>query len=131
MSMTDPIADMFTRIRNAQMVGHAEVSMPASKVKAEIARVLKDEGYIEDFARRDEDGKAVLSIALKYHEGRPVIDRLERVSTPGLRVYKRKDELPKVLGGLGIAIVSTSKGVMSDRAARAAGQGGEVIAVVA
>ena len=131
MSMTDPIADMFTRIRNAQMVGHVDVSMPASKVKTEIARVLKDEGYIEDYARRDEDGKPVLSIALKYHDGRPVIDRLERISTPGLRVYKRKDELPKVLGGLGIAIVSTSKGVMSDRAARAAGQGGEVIGVVA
>jgi small subunit ribosomal protein S8 len=131
MSMTDPIADMFTRIRNAQMVGHVEVSMPASKVKAEIARVLKDEGYIEDFARREDDGKNVLSIALKYHDGRPVIDRLERISTPGLRVYKRKDELPTVLGGLGIAIVSTSKGVMSDRAARAAGQGGEVIGVVA
>ena len=131
MSMTDPIADMFTRIRNAQMVGHAEVTMPNSKVKAEIARVLKDEGYIEDFARRDTDGKPVLSIALKYHEGRPVIDRLERVSTPGLRVYRRKDELPKVLGDLGVAIVSTSKGVMSDRAARAAGQGGEVIGVVA
>jgi small subunit ribosomal protein S8 len=129
--MTDPIADMFTRIRNAQMVGHVEVSMPASKVKAEIARVLKDEGYIEDFARREDDGKNVLSIALKYHDGRPVIDRLERISTPGLRVYKRKDELPTVLGGLGIAIVSTSKGVMSDRAARAAGQGGEVIGVVA
>jgi small subunit ribosomal protein S8 len=129
--MTDPIADMFTRIRNAQMVGHVDVSMPASKVKTEIARVLKDEGYIEDYTRRDEDGKPVLSIALKYYEGRPVIDRLERVSTPGLRVYKRKDELPKVLGGLGIAIVSTSKGVMSDRAARAAGQGGEVIGVVA
>jgi small subunit ribosomal protein S8 len=131
MSMTDPIADMFTRIRNAQMVGHAEVSMPNSKVKAEIARVLKDEGYIEDFARRDAEGKPVLSIALKYHEGRPVIDRLERVSRPGLRVYRRKDELPKVLGGLGVAIVSTSQGVMSDRAARAAGQGGEVIGVVA
>jgi len=131
MSMTDPIADMFTRIRNGQMVGHAEVSMPASKVKLEIARVLKDEGYIEDFARREQDGKPVLSIALKYHEGRPVIDRLERISTPGLRVYKRKDQLPKVLGGLGVAIVSTSRGVMSDRAARAAGQGGEVIGVVA
>ena len=131
MSMTDPIADMFTRIRNAQMVGHAEVTMPNSKVKAEIARVLKDEGYIEDFARRDTEGKPVLSIALKYHEGRPVIDRLERVSRPGLRVYRRKDELPKVLGGLGVAIVSTSQGVMSDRAARAAGQGGEVIGVVA
>jgi small subunit ribosomal protein S8 len=131
MSMTDPIADMFTRIRNAQMIGHVDVSMPASKVKFEIARVLKEEGYIEDFARRDQEGKAVLSIALKYHEGRPVIDRLERISTPGLRVYKRKDQLPKVLGGLGIAIVSTPKGVMSDRAARAAGQGGEVIGVVA
>jgi small subunit ribosomal protein S8 len=129
--MTDPIADMFTRIRNAQMIGHVDVSMPASKVKFEIARVLKEEGYIEDFARRDQEGKAVLSIALKYHEGRPVIDRLERISTPGLRVYKRKDQLPKVLGGLGIAIVSTPKGVMSDRAARAAGQGGEVIGVVA
>ena len=131
MSMTDPIADMFTRIRNAQMIGHAEVTMPASKVKAEIARVLKEEGYIEDFAKREAEGKPVLAISLKYYEGRPVIDRLERVSTPGLRVYKRKDELPKVLGGLGIAIVSTSQGVMSDRAARAAGQGGEVIGVVA
>ena len=131
MSMTDPIADMFTRIRNAQMVGHAEVSMPNSKVKSEIARLLKDEGYIEDFANRDVEGKPVLAISLKYHEGRPVIDRLERVSRPGLRVYKRKDDLPKVLGGLGVAIVSTSKGVMTDRAARAAGQGGEVIGVVA
>ena len=130
MSMTDPIADMFTRIRNAQMIGHAEVAMPASKVKAEIARVLKDEGYIEDFRREDVEGKPVLSISLKYYEGRPVIDRLERISTPGLRVYKGKDSLPKVLGGLGIAIVSTSKGVMTDRAARAAGHGGEVIGVV-
>jgi small subunit ribosomal protein S8 len=131
MSMTDPIADMFTRIRNAQMIGHTDVSMPASKVKAEIARVLKDEGYIEDFARSEVEGKPTLSIALKYHEGRPVIDRLDRVSRPGLRVYKRNDELPKVLGGLGVAIISTSQGVMSDRAARAAGQGGEVIGVVA
>ncbi|HLW74160.1 MAG TPA: 30S ribosomal protein S8 [Gammaproteobacteria bacterium] len=131
MSMTDPIADMFTRIRNAQMIGHTDVSMPASKVKAEIARVLKDEGYIEDYSRHEVEGKPTLSITLKYYEGRPVIDRLERVSRPGLRVYKRQDELPKVLGGLGIAIVSTSKGVMSDRAARAAGQGGEVIGVVA
>jgi small subunit ribosomal protein S8 len=131
MSMTDPIADMFTRIRNAQMIGHTDVSMPASKVKAEIARVLKEEGYIEDFARREVEGKPTLSIALKYHEGRPVIDRLDRVSRPGLRVYKRNDELPKVLGGLGVAIISTSQGVMSDRAARAAGQGGEVIGVVA
>ena len=131
MSMTDPIADMFTRIRNAQMVGHAEVSMPSSKVKAEIARLLKDEGYIEDFGNRETEGKTMLSIALKYHDGRPVIDRLERVSRPGLRVYRGKDDLPKVLGGLGVAIVSTSKGVMTDRAARAAGQGGEVIGVVA
>jgi small subunit ribosomal protein S8 len=131
MSMTDPIADMFTRIRNAQMVGHVEVSMPNSKVKTEIARLLKDEGYIEDFAHREMEGKPVLNIALKYHDGRPVIDRLERVSRPGLRVYRRKDQLPTVLGGLGVAIVSTSQGVMSDRAARAAGQGGEVIGVVA
>ena len=131
MSMTDPIADMFTRIRNAQMVGHVEVSMPNSKVKTEIARLLKDEGYIENFVHRDAEGKPVLSIALKYHDGRPVIDRLERVSRPGLRVYRRKDQLPTVLGGLGVAIVSTSQGVMSDRAARAAGQGGEVIGVVA
>jgi small subunit ribosomal protein S8 len=131
MSMTDPIADMFTRIRNAQMIGHTDVAMPASKVKAEIARVLKDEGYIEDFRREDVEGKPVLSISLKYYEGRPVIDRLERVSRPGLRVYKSKDQLPKVLGGLGVAIVSTSQGVMSDRAARAAGHGGEVLGVVA
>jgi len=131
MSMTDPIADMFTRIRNAQMVGHVEVSMPNSKVKTEIARLLKDEGYIENFAHRETEGKPVLNIALKYHDGRPVIDRLERVSRPGLRVYRRKDQLPTVLGGLGVAIVSTSQGVMSDRAARAAGQGGEVIGVVA
>jgi small subunit ribosomal protein S8 len=131
MSMTDPIADMFTRIRNAQMIGHVEVAMPASKVKAEIARVLKDEGYIEDFSRQDVEGKPVLSITLKYYEGRPVIDRLDRVSRPGLRVYKSKDQLPKVLGGLGVAIVSTSQGVMSDRAARAAGHGGEVLGVVA
>lgn len=131
MSMTDPIADMFTRIRNAQMIGHTDVSMPASKVKAEIARVLKDEGYIENFSREDVEGKPVLTIALKYYEGRPVIDRLDRVSRPGLRVYKSKDKLPKVLGGLGVAIVSTSQGVMSDRAARAGGHGGEIIGVVA
>ena len=131
MSMTDPIADMFTRIRNAQMIGHVEVAMPASKVKAEIARVLKDEGYIEEFARADVEGKPVLNITLKYYEGRPVIDGLDRVSRPGLRVYKRNDQLPKVLGGLGVAIVSTSQGVMSDRAARAGGHGGEIIGVVA
>ena len=131
MSMTDPIADMFTRIRNAQMIGHTDVSMPASKVKAEIARVLKDEGYIEEFTRADVEGKPTLNIVLKYYEGRPVIDRIDRVSRPGLRVYKRNDELPKVLGGLGVAIVSTSQGVMSDRAARAGGHGGEIIGVVA
>jgi small subunit ribosomal protein S8 len=131
MSMTDPIADMFTRIRNAQMIGHTDVSMPASKVKAEIARVLKDEGYIEEFTRADVEGKPTLNIVLKYYEGRPVIDRIDRVSRPGLRVYKRNDQLPKVLGGLGVAIVSTSQGVMSDRAARAGGHGGEIIGVVA
>jgi small subunit ribosomal protein S8 len=128
--MTDPIADMFTRIRNGQLVGREDVSMPASGIKCEIARVLKEEGYIEDFARREQDGKAELSVTLKYHQGRPVIDHIRRVSRPGLRVYKRKDELPKVLGGLGIAIVSTPQGLMSDRAARAAGQGGEVICYV-
>ncbi len=131
MSMTDPIADMFTRIRNAQMIGHVDVNMPASKVKAEIARLLKDEGYIEGFESRELEGKPTLTVTLKYYEGRPVIERLERVSTPGLRVYKGKEELPKVLGGLGVAIVSTPKGLMSDRAARAAGHGGEIIGVVA
>lgn len=130
MSMTDPIADMFTRIRNAQLVGRTEVSMPASNIKSEIARVLKDEGYIEEFVRRDQDGKSELLVTLKYHQGRPVIDHIRRISRPGLRVYKRKDEMPSVLGGLGIAIISTPKGVMSDRAARAAGQGGEVLCFV-
>lgn len=130
MSMTDPIADMLTRIRNAQQIGAADVGMPASKVKREIARVLKDEGYIEDCVAQDLDGKPGLLIRLKYHQGRPVIARLERVSRPGLRVYKRKDQLPRVLGGLGVAIVSTSRGVMTDRAARAAGQGGEVLCFV-
>ncbi|MGH8398647.1 MAG: 30S ribosomal protein S8 [Gammaproteobacteria bacterium] len=130
MSMTDPIADMFTRIRNGQMVGREQVNMPASNIKCEIARVLKDEGYIEEFERREQDGKSELVVTLKYHQGRPVIDHIRRISKPGLRVYKRKDQLPKVLGGLGIAIVSTPQGVMSDRAARAAGQGGEVLCVV-
>ncbi|MGA9853959.1 MAG: 30S ribosomal protein S8 [Gammaproteobacteria bacterium] len=130
MSMTDPIADMFTRIRNAQLVGRTDVSMPASNIKCEIARVLKDEGYIEEFARREQDGKSELLVTLKYHQGRPVIDHIRRISRPGLRVYKRKDEMPSVLGGLGIAIISTPKGVMSDRAARAAGQGGEVLCFV-
>ena len=130
MSMTDPIADMLTRIRNGQMAGRADVDMPASSIKFEIARVLKEEGYIEDFVRREQDGKNELVVTLKYHNGRPVIDHIRRISRPGLRVYKRKDELPRVLGGLGIAIVSTPRGVMSDRAARSAGQGGEVLCVV-
>jgi small subunit ribosomal protein S8 len=130
MSMTDPIADFLTRIRNGQSSGKTEVNVPASKVKLAIAKVLKDEGYIEDFAANANDGKPTLAVQLKYHQGRPVIDRLERVSRPGLRVYKGKDELPKILGGLGIAIVSTSHGVMSDRQARAAGHGGEVICIV-
>ena len=130
MSMTDPIADFLTRIRNGQTSGKTEVNMPASKVKLAIAKVLKDEGYIEDFAANANDGKPTMAVQLKYFQGRPVIDRLERVSRPGLRVYKGKDELPSILGGLGIAIVSTSQGVMSDRQARAAGHGGEVICIV-
>lgn len=130
MSMTDPIADMLTRIRNGQQAGHAQVSMPSSKIKAGIAKVLKDEGYITDYAVQDEDGKPQLTITLKYYQGEPVIVRLERYSRPGLRQYRGKNELPRVLGGLGIAIVSTSRGIMSDRAARAAGQGGEVICLV-
>jgi small subunit ribosomal protein S8 len=130
MSMTDPIADFLTRIRNGQSSGKTEVNVPASKVKLAIAKVLKDEGYIEDFASTSLEGKPTLAVQLKYYQGRPVIDRLERISRPGLRVYKGKDELPAVLGGLGIAIVSTSQGVMSDRQARAAGHGGEVLCIV-
>jgi small subunit ribosomal protein S8 len=131
MSMTDPIADMLIRIRNAQLVGHAEVVMPASKLKSSIAKVLKDEGYIEDFALRDAGGKNELAIALKYYAGRPVIERLERVSKPGLRVYKGRNDIPKVMNGLGVAILSTSRGVMTDRKARADGVGGEVLCIVA
>ena len=131
MSMTDPIADMLTRIRNAQMVGQVNVGMPCSKVKVSIAQVLKDEGYIEDFAVRDESGKKELRIGLRYYAGKPVIERLERVSKPGLRVYKGRDHLPRVMNGLGVAIVSTSRGVMTDRKARATGVGGEVICIVA
>ena len=131
MSMTDPIADMLTRIRNAQLVEKASVTMPASKLKASIAEVLKDEGYIDDFAIRDNAGKSELDIALKYYAGRPVIERIERVSRPGLRVYKGKDDLPRVLNGLGVAIVSTPKGVMTDRKARASNVGGEVLCIVA
>ena len=131
MSMSDPIADMLTRIRNAQMVGHVEVSMPSSGLKASIARVLKDEGYIEDFALRAEGAKKELRIGLKYYAGRPVIERLERISSPGLRVYKGRDDIPRVMNGLGVAIVSTSRGVMTDRKARADGIGGEVLCIVA
>jgi small subunit ribosomal protein S8 len=135
MSMSDPIADMLTRIRNAQVVGHAEVVMPASRLKSAIAQVLKDEGYIEDFALRDKGGEGAarreLRIGLKYYAGRPVIERLERVSKPGLRVYKGSDDIPKVMNGLGVAILSTSRGVMTDRKARADGVGGEVLCIVA
>ena len=133
MSMSDPISDMLTRIRNAQTVGHTEVSMPASRLKSAIAQVLKDEGYIEDFAVRDKDGaaKKELAIALKYYAGQPVIERLERVSKPGLRVYRGRDDIPKVMNGLGVAILSTSRGVMTDRKARADGLGGEVLCIVA
>jgi small subunit ribosomal protein S8 len=131
MSMSDPIADMVIRIRNAQMVGHVEVAMPASKLKASIAKVLKDEGYIEDFALRENGVKKELRIGLKYYAGKPVIERLERISKPGLRVYKGRDDIPKVMNGLGVAILSTSRGVMTDRKARADGVGGEVLCIVA
>ncbi|MCP5419204.1 MAG: 30S ribosomal protein S8 [Gammaproteobacteria bacterium] len=131
MSMTDPIADMLTRIRNAQAAAKAQVSMPSSKLKMAIATVLKNEGYIIDFAVVEDGNKRDLTVILKYFEGRPAIDKLQRISRPGLRVYKGKDELPKVMGGLGVAIISTSQGLMSDRAARAAGYGGEVLCIVA
>ena len=130
MSMTDPIADMLTRIRNAQMVEKATVEMPSSRVKVAIAGVLKDEGYIDGF-RVTEEAKPVLEIALRYHGGRPVIEKIERVSKPGLRIYRSKDDIPRVMNGLGIAIVSTSRGVMTDRKARASGVGGEVLCIVA
>ena len=131
MSMQDSIADMLTRIRNGQSAGKVSVAMPSSKVKVAIAEVLKDEGYVQD-ARVESDGtKHTLRIALKYYQGKPVIDSLKRVSRPGLRIYKSKDDLPTVMGGLGVAIVSTSKGVMTDRAARKAGEGGEVLCYVA
>jgi len=131
MSMSDPIADMLTRIRNAQRAEKTAVAMPASKLKAAIAQVLKDEGYIEDFAVRPADGKPVLEIGLKYYAGRPVIEKIERVSRPGLRIYKASDKLPNVMNGLGVAIVSTSRGVMTERKARASGVGGEVLCIVA
>ena len=131
MSMTDPIADMFTRIRNAQAMGKQTVSMPASKMKQALADLLKAEGYVLDARRSEDGGKAELEIKLKYFDGKPAIERIERVSRPGLRVYRGKDALPKVLGGLGISIVSTSSGLMTDAQARAQGLGGEVIARVA
>jgi small subunit ribosomal protein S8 len=128
--MTDPIADMLTRIRNGQAARKVEVAMPSSNLKCAIAQVLKDEGYITDFSAADEGGKSVLRIVLKYFEGRPVIETIRRASRPGLRLYKGKDAIPSVQGGLGVAIISTSRGVMSDRQARAAGEGGEVLCVV-
>jgi small subunit ribosomal protein S8 len=129
--MTDPIADMLTRIRNGQMAEKLGVSMPSSKLKEAIAKVLLDEGYIENFAVRKDGAKSELDIELKYYAGCPVIERLERVSRPGLRVYRGQQDLPKVMNGLGIAIVSTPKGVMTDRKARSANVGGEVLCIVA
>lgn len=131
MTMMDPIADMLTRIRNAQHSEKQVVVMPASKVKSAIAQVLKDEGYIDGFAVREADGRASLEISLKYYAGKPVIEKIERVSRPGLRIYRPKDALPKVMNGLGVAIVSTSRGVMTDRKARGLGVGGEVLCIVA
>lgn len=130
MSMQDPISDMLTRIRNGQSAGKLRVTMPLSKQKQAIAGVLKDQGYIRGFNQEDIEGKPQLAVTLKYFEGKPVIGNLSRVSRPGLRIYKRKDELPTVMGGLGIAIISTSRGLMTDKQARAAGHGGEVICVV-
>jgi len=128
--MSDPVADMLTRIRNGQSASKAEVAMPASNMKQSIAEVLKDEGYISDYSV-SEGAKPEMSVSLKYYDGKPVIESIKRISRPGLRIYKNKDELPKVLNGLGIVIVSTSKGMMTDRAARAAGIGGELICSVA
>ena len=128
--MTDPIADLLTRIRNAHHAEKIALTMPGSKIKSAIAKVLKDEGYIESFDTATEDGKPVLTIKLKYYEGAPVIEQIHRISKPGLRVYKSAEELPKINGGLGIAIVSTSNGIMTDRAARTAGVGGEVLCSV-
>jgi len=130
MSMSDPIADMLTRIRNAQATEKVSVAVPASKVKRAIAQVLKDEGYIEDFGERQVDGKPVIEIGLKYYAGKPVIEKLERVSRPGLRIYKGREDIPRVMNGLGVAIVSTSRGVMTDRRARETGIGGEVLCIV-
>ena len=129
MSMQDPVADLLTRIRNAQLANHPDVTMPSSKVKIAICKVLKDEGYIEQFAVEG-DAKSTLNVTLRYHNGKPVIEEIARVSRPGLRVYKACEDLPKVRGGLGVAIVSTNKGLLTDRAARAAGVGGEVVCTV-
>jgi small subunit ribosomal protein S8 len=131
MSMTDPISDMLTRIRNAQAVRKTTVNLPSSKLKAALAQVLKDEGYIDGFAIRQQDGKPEIEINLKYYAGEPVIEKIERVSRPGLRIYRGRDDIPRVMNGLGIAIVSTSKGLMTDRKARATGIGGEVLCIVA
>jgi len=131
MSMSDPIADMLTRIRNAQSVAKAAVTMPSSKLKVAIAQVLQDEGYIDGFVIKSNDGKSELEVALKYYAGRPVIERIERVSRPGLRVYKGRNAIPQVQNGLGVAIVTTPKGVMTDRKARATGVGGELLVYVA
>jgi small subunit ribosomal protein S8 len=131
MSMSDPIADLLTRIRNAQMVAKTSVSVASSKVKIAIVQVLKDEGYIDGFQVKADGGKSEIEIALKYYAGRPVIERIERVSRPGLRVYKGKESIPQVMNGLGIAIVTTPKGVMTDRKARSVGVGGEVLCYVA
>ncbi len=131
MSMNDPVSDMLTRIRNAQQAEKESVSMPSSTLKAAIAKVLKDEGYIEDFAVRGESSKPELEVNLKYYAGRPVIEKIERVSRPGLRIYKPSRDIPRVMNGLGVAIVSTSKGVMTDRKARGMGIGGEVLCIVA
>lgn len=131
MSMSDPISDMLTRIRNAQMASKATVAMPSSKVKVAISKVLKDEGYIEDYSVATVEGKAVLEVVLKYYAGQPVIERIDRVSKPGLRIYRGVDSIPTVMNGLGVAIVSTPKGVMTDRKARASNTGGEVLCVVA
>ncbi len=130
MSMQDPIADMFTRIRNGLSAGKMRVIMPMSKQKMAIANLLKDQGYIRDLATENQKGKPQLSIVLKYHEGNPVIDKIQRVSRPGLRIFKNKNELPRVMNGLGIAIISTSRGLMTDKAAREAGHGGEVVGIV-
>ena len=130
MSMSDPISDMLTRIRNAQAVQKSKVEIPASKVKTGIARVLKDEGFINDFRDTEVEGKPVLEITLRYMNGRGVIESMKRVSSPGLRQYRGKDKLPKIQNGLGVAVISTSKGIMTDASARAAGEGGEVLCIV-